>query len=259
MMKRFAILATLALSVFSAHAEEEKAIPHTITLEVLPIEGADKTVNPEAFDSAVKKIKQRLKKADIANSKVVTEGSKISVSIPKILPSEAQSLSLLLSAGGQLTIHKRHANHTDKLAKQVFDGEKIIPGARSYPQQIFDEEGALIDTRYVLIDRRPALTGKDIERTSPNYQTNTEVLITLTPEGAKKMEKFTRSLTPGRDHIVSVFDGKVMNDAVLNAEVLGKNFVISGLDNIEECERLSEPLATPLENEVKVISITPSK
>lgn len=210
-------------------------------------------LDARAMDTAKVILEERLNKSGVLDAPVTIQGNRLEIQIPKISTEEADRLKELLTTAAKLTIHKLHAQDSPEVAKQVFEGTKVIPGARAYPQELRGEDGKVIGTRYVLVERRPALTGKDIERTSPNYQTNTEVLITLTSEGGKKMEEFTRSLVPRQDYIVSILDGEVMNNAVLNAEVLGKNFVISGLDDLEECERLSEALANPLENDIEVI------
>lgn len=205
----------------------------------------------EAMDTAKNILERRLNENGTLDAPVTIQGNRIEIQIPKIDPSAAKALEKKLTTTAKLTIHKRH-EQSDMLAEKVFKGETEI-GYVSLPMEIKNKEGAVIGTKYVLVNRKPALTGKQIEAASPNYQSKSEVIIDLTSEGGKMMEEFTRSLKAHKDHIVCVLDGKVVNDAVLNAEVLSKSFVISGLDNLEECKELSQALMNPLENDIKVI------
>ncbi|GAA5495696.1 protein translocase subunit SecDF [Rubritalea halochordaticola] len=217
--------------------------------------GQEETVEitPEAMDTAKTILENRLNESGTLDAPVTIQGNRIEIQIPKISTAEADRLKELLTTTAKLTLHKRHDQHNPFLAKQVFDKEEIVPGARAFPYTQKDEKTGEEFTTYVLVERRAALGGKDIARATPNYATNTEVQITLTSEGTTKMEDFTSSLKRGQDHIVSILDGEVMNDAVLNADILSKVFVISGLDNLEECERLAKALANPMENEIEVI------
>ena len=266
MMKRFAILAALTLTAFSLHAEEkkeEKPSSHTITLEV---QAPEKPVD-EALDvrkkvdltklmaTAVKSTEERLIAAGCTDYKIVIHGNQLFINIEKTTPSTAQSLATLLSTSGKLSLHKRHPQHSPAMAKQVFDKEVIIPGAAAYPYEQWDFKTDKPFTTYVLVERKAQIDNGDIEQAHPNHATNTEIVITLTNSGTKKMEAFTKSLKRGQEHIVSILDGKVMNDAVLNADYLSKMFVISGLDNIKECEQLSKAFNTPLTHEVKIVEI----
>lgn len=209
-------------------------------------------LTPSAMDTAKTIIERRLNESGTLDAPVSVQGNRIEIQIPKIDPAEAKALKKILTTTAKLTIHKRHPQSA-QLAELVATGEETVPRYRAYPQEIKDENGEVIGKRHVLVARRPALTGKEVADAWPDRASNTQVFIELTSTGAKQMETFTRNLNAGRDHIVCILDGKVINNAVLNAEVLSKNFVISGLDDIKECEELSKGLSNPMENDIEII------
>ncbi|WP_169334398.1 protein translocase subunit SecD [Rubritalea marina] len=209
-------------------------------------------LTPSSMDTAKAILERRLNESGTLDAPVSVQGNRIEIQIPNIDPADAQALEKILTTTAKLTIHKMHPQ-SPRLAGLVAAGEETIPGYRAYPQEIKDEEGNIVGTRHVLVERRPGLTGREVARAWPDRTSNTQVYIELTSTGAKQMETFTRSLTAGRDQIVSILDGKVINNATLQAEVLSKNFVISGLDNLAECEELSKGLSNPMENDIEII------
>lgn len=268
MIKRFTTIAALALSVLTLHADEkqdEKPSSYSFVLEVLENKVFNKEtkqeevvpITPLKMDDTVNSLKKRLKDSGTLDAPITVKGNRIEIQIPKpISPDEAKHLKALFTTSAILTLHKRDPRHNPVLAEKVFKGEEIVPGARAYEYPQTDPNtGKAIESSYVLVERRAAISAKDIKHANPNYATETEVQITLTDDGTKKMETFTKSLKQGKDHIVCIFDGKVMIDAVLNAEKLSKMFVVSGFDNLEECEQLSRALSNPLTNKIKIIDI----
>lgn len=209
-------------------------------------------LTPSAMDTAKTILERRLNESGVLDAPVSVQGNRIEIQIPKIDPADAEALEKILTTTAKLTIHKRHPQSA-QLAELVAAGEETVPGYRAYPQEFKDENGVVLGERHVLVSRRPALTGKEVASAWPDRTSNTMVFIELTSTGAKQMETFTRNLQANRDHIVCILDGKVINDAVLNAEVLSKNFTISGLDNLEECTELSKGLSNPMENDINVI------
>lgn len=102
--------------------------------------------------------------------------------------------------------------------------EKDAPNSTKFTQKHGDS------TSEIHILNTPIVTGKDIENASPNYPTNTVINITLNDVGAKRLETATRNLEPGKHQLATIIDGKLHNVATLQAEVLSKRFIISGLD-----------------------------
>jgi len=216
-------------------------------------------LTPEAMDTAKTILEKRLNESGQLDAPVTVLDNRLEIQIPKIDPAVADELETKLTTAAKLTIHKVHPQ-SEVFGQLVSEGKKLVPGFRAYPQEVkdnnnktvFDENGEPV-IRYILVNRKPAITGKYIIGAYPNYQTNTDVSIELSNEGGKIMEAFTRTLRPKVDYMATILDGKVINVAVLNAEVLSKRFQISGLDNIEEATNLAKGLANPLENDIVVL------
>lgn len=209
----------------------------------------DLPITAEAMDTAKTILEARLNESGALDAPVTVQGNRIEIQIPKIDPETADALEKKLTTAAKLTIHKLHSRSAELLAS----GKRIFPGYRIYTQEIKNDKGEKIGDREILVERKPALTGKQVAGAYPDYTTNTMVNIELTAQGATTMEQFTRSLEAGRDQIVTILDGKVLNVATLQAEVLSKRFQISGLDNLEEAKNLAKGLANPLENEIRVL------
>lgn len=215
------------------------------TGEVVPL-------TPSAMDTAKSILEKRLNESGTLDAPVSVQGNRIEIQIPKIDPADADALKKILTTTAKLTIHKAHPQ-SQRLAELVAAGEETVPGYRAYPQDVTDEDGTIIGTRHLLVSRRPALTGKEVAAAWPDRSTNDAVNIELTSTGGKQMEAFTRTLKPGVDLIVSILDGKVINAATLQQQVLSSRFQITGLDSLEECEELSKGLSNPMENDIEVI------
>lgn len=219
-----------------------------LTGEITPL-------TPSAMDTAKTILERRLNESGVLDAPVSVQGNRIEIQIPKIDPADAEALEKILTTTAKLTIHKAHPQSA-QLAELVAAGEETVPGYRAYPQDIKDPEtGNVVGVRHILVKRRPALTGKEVAAAWPNRATNTEIQIELTATGGKQMEAFSATLIPGKDLIVSILDGKVINAASMKADtrILSRNFVITGLDNLEECEELSKGLSNPMENDIEVI------
>ena len=242
----------ISLSSFSENASEKNEVTQiptlnseenfiggtTLLVEIEP-NTSEQTgdiipLTPKVIDRAKKILEQRLNDFEAHSTSVSTQGNRLEFIIPKMEQNKLMELRKILTTTAHLTIHKRHPQ-SEQLADLVAAGEDTAPGYRAYPKEIKDENGKVIGIRHVLVARRPALTGKQIAEAWPDRASNSMVMIELTPAGTKQMETFTRGLKSGKDHIVSELDGKVINDAILNADVLSKYFSISGLDNIQEC------------------------
>ena len=214
--------------------------------------GEEIQLTPSAMDTAKSILEKRLNDSGTLDARVSVQGNRIEIQIPKIDPAEAAALKKILITTAKLTIHKAHPQ-SQRLAELVAAGEETVPGYRAYPQDVKNEAGEIIGTRYLLVSRKPALTGKEVAAAWPDRATNTSVNIELTSTGGKQMEDFTRTLTPRVDLIVSILDGKVINAATLQQQVLSSRFQITGLDSLEECIELSKGLSNPMENDIEVI------
>ncbi len=209
------------------------------TLKELP-------VTTEAMETAKQIVEKRLNQMAVTDAPITIQGENlIEIQMPGITPEQAKEVSKKITQIARLTFHK--SLNDPVLAQQIINGDTAEPGVIASIYESEDRKGNTISTP-IAYQRKAQVTGKDVKAAQPNRTSNTEVQIELHSEGAKKMKTFTKSLRPGTDQIVTVLDGKIVNAATLQADSLGKHFVISGLDNLEECLELSKALLNPLEN-----------
>jgi len=228
-----------------------------VTLKFTPRDENANQSAPMDFISRTKlllKINSELKKTSWIESEAKFTGKKsITFSYDSKKASEKEVKALFSTAS--LTIHKRHSDN-DSLVEKIAKGEVKIPeGYRLYKQKVKDSDGKAQGTRNLLITEKPALTEKDIKVAWPDRSSNTMIFIELHDAGAKKMEAFTKPLKPGKGVIVTILGGEVINAATLQADILSKNFAISGLDNIKECETIAEKITPRFDYNIKVLSI----
>ncbi|MFT5906508.1 MAG: SecD/SecF fusion protein [Cryomorphaceae bacterium] len=215
------------------------------TFEELPI-------TPEAMDSAKTILEKRINSRGTLDARVNIVGRRLEIQIPKLSPEEADQLISLLTTSAKLTIHSVH-RQSRQFADDVASGEASQPGFKALPHTEIDKETKEAIVTNVLIKRKEALTGKSVKAAYVNPRDFSIVNIELTGQGGDKMEEFTSTLTQNKDMIATVLDGKVVNYATLNAETLGKNFVITGLDSKKEADDLCKALQNPLENDIEVM------
>ena len=131
------------------------------------------------------------------------------------------------------------------------DGSEIVPGYRAYMLKGKDEDGNEYH-RPILLNRRIALGGSDIANAVPSPQQTDAVAITLNGDGTDKMIALTKNMRPDMDRIAIVLDGEVISAPVVNQVPLGKQFIIEGLREPGEVQRLANALMNPLENPLVV-------
>ena len=157
-----------------------------------------------------------------------------------------------LTKTNKLSIHAVH-RQSRILAEAVAAKEEIIPGYIALPHTETDSETGKPYTHHVLIRRKSEITGDDVKAAYVHPRDYSIVNIELNAAGGKKMKTFTLTLTKRLDMIATVFDGKVINYATLNADSLGKNFVITGLETKQEVEDLIKSLQHQLTSTLEVI------
>ncbi len=213
--------------------------------------GEDIPITPEAMDSAKTILEKRINSKGTLDAPVNIVGNRVEIQIPKLSPEEADKLISLLTTSAKLTIHSVHRD-SRMLADGVADGE-VMPGFIALPHTEIDPKTKEEIKTNVLIKRKEALSGKYVKSAFIDPRDYSVVNIELTSEGGDIMEEFTGTLTKDVDMIATVLDGKVVNYATLNAETLGKNFIITGLGSKQEAEELIKALRNPLENDIEVM------
>lgn len=220
-----------------------------------PQTGKPIKVDKQAMEAVRAVLEARVNKfgALQVNMNLVGE-NRVEVQIPKLSPERAEELISLLKTAAKLTIHQVVRGSESKIMAAT-DSEtgELDHTQFSFEEVAYPNTSAEKTPKYVLLKRAAEVTGKDVKLAYVRPDDYSIVDIELTSDGADKMRDFTRRLDQGVDRIATVLDKKVVNHATLNAETLGKRFVITGLDSKKEAEELVKALKNPLENEIVVI------
>ena len=209
-------------------------------------------------------IEKRLYDMGYREALVIKQGTdKLLAQIPGVDPEEAKVIRDTLKKVAKLELHKVSERNDEvgpggkTLAERAYafkmgepDGQPVV-GMRAYLLKGTDEEGNKYE-RPILLYRRSALGGSDIANAVPSPQQADAVSITLNDEGTDKMIALTKDMKKGVDRIAIVLDGEVVSAPVVNQTPLGKRFIIEGLDEPGEVQRLANQLMNPLENPLVV-------
>jgi hypothetical protein len=161
-------------------------------------------------------------------SAIITPGEDyIEVYVNTSQPEHLKDIKEHLTYKGKLSIHLVH-KESSKLADSVTAKKLNIPGYITLPHSETNSDNREITTTQILIREKAELTEKDIKSALLDPRDQTTINIELTTAGGEKMHAFTEPLDKGVDKIATVFNGRIVNYAVLNAS-LGRHFVISGL------------------------------
>lgn len=246
----------------------------SFSLQIQPKEGAKGRAMPitkEQIDQAKIVIEKRLFAKGYRDALIYQQGEDgLSLQIPGVAEDEAKEIRMLLEEEAKLELHKVSERSDEvtsdarTLAQAVLDGDELVVGQRAFVHRFTDSEGNE-RKEAILLYRRAALGGKDIARANPSTRQSDAVEITLNSDGTDKMIALTRegNMRLGIDRIAIVLDGEVVSAPVVQAR-LGKNFIVEGLNEPGEVERLANQLMNPLENklligEMRFISATLGK
>lgn len=215
-------------------------------------------VTPEQVDEAMRVINGRLNALGTSEPLVARQGDDgILVQMPGVEPEESERIREILETVAKLELRLVSPRNSElgadgrNLAERVLSGDEIIPGFRAYELTQDDEDGNEFTTP-ILLRRVAALGGSDISFATPSQQQPDAVNITLNGDGTDKMIALTKDMRRGIDRIAIVLDGVVLSAPVVQATPLGKNFVISGLDDPGEPKKLANALMNPLDNPLVV-------
>ena len=216
--------------------------------------GEKMPITADQVEEGIRVIKDRLDAMGTAEPLVVRQGEDgILVQMPGVGPEESASIRVTLETVAKLELREVSPRNNEigengkSLAQRVLDGEEIVPGYRAYELTQKDEDGNE-STTPILLNRRAALGGSDIVIATPSMSQMDAVDITLDGDGTDKMIALTQNMRPNQDRIAIVLDGIVQNAPVVQSVPLGKNFVITGLDEPGETKKLANALMNPLEN-----------
>eukprot|EP00112_Aurelia_sp_Birch-Aquarium-sp1_P009370 Seg20613.1 transcript_id=Seg20613.1/GoldUCD/mRNA.D3Y31 product="hypothetical protein" protein_id=Seg20613.1/GoldUCD/D3Y31 len=100
--------------------------------------------------------------------------------------------------------------------------------------------------KYTVLKRKPIVISSDVKDAFISPSDPSIIQIALTNEGGEKLRVATRLMEKGISQLAVVSQGKVLNIATLYAGELGKNFVITGIDNKAEAQELVRAMYLPL-------------
>lgn len=213
----------------------------------------------EDVKQARKTIEERLNKQGTTDMLIVEQGTdKLLIQMPGMTPEVAAEIKVQLQKVARLELRKVNmdgfAPGADgrTLAERIKDkDEPRIPGYEVFEYE-YTSDGTK-RTEFLLLSRRIALTGKDVQQAWPESMAGSHhVSITLTSAGAEKMLDLTGGMNLQRDRLAVVLDGKVITAPVVNA-ALHKNFIIEGQESSKEARDLASTMLNPLENPLEII------
>jgi len=217
-------------------------------------DGRLQPVTPEQVRSAIIVVQKRLDEMGTLSPFIARQGEDlIIVQMPGVEPEEAARVRIILETTAKLELREVSPRSEEpgedgrSLAQRVAAGDEIVPGYRAYKYTIKDDEGNE-RTSDILLNRRVAVGGNHIGRANPTPTRSDAVDITLNGEGTDRMIALTQNMRPGMDRIAIVLDGTVISAPVVQSTPLGRNFIVSGLNDPGEPQSLARALMNPLEN-----------
>ena len=211
-------------------------------------------VTPEQVRQAITVVQSRLDDLGTAQPFIARQGEDmIIVQMPGVEPEEAERVRIILETTAKLELREVSPRSEEPgpegrtLAQRVKAGDEIVPGYRAYTYTMTDEDGNE-RTSDILLSRRVAVGGNHIGRANPTPSRTDAVDITLNGEGTDRMIALTQNMRPGVDRIAIVLDGDVISAPVVQSVPLGRNFMVSGLNDPGEPQNLARALMNPLEN-----------
>ena len=221
-------------------------------------DGAEMPITPSQVEQAKSVIEKRINGMGTAEPIIVSQGTNgILLQMPGVTPQESERIRTTLQEVAKLEL-RRVSPRNDELgpdrktmAARVAEGTEKIPGYLAFTYKHKTAEGVEIQTP-ILLSRRPALGGSDIASAHPSQQQQDAVDITLNGPGTDKMIALTKDMRPQVDRIAIVLDGEVISAPTVNQVPLGKQFIVEGLRDPGEPQKLANSLMNPLENALKI-------
>ena len=215
-------------------------------------------VSEDDQKTAIKVISDRLDPEGVLGLTIQAQGDdRISIEMPGVSEEEAEKIATELRKQAVLNFRAVHPQNSS-LAFQVESGAVVRPAGYELLREPVDadddgindvdKEGKPVTTP-ILVERRVKVKGSQIQSAYPDLGRPGIMVIKLTREGGKAMQKYTSTIPPGRDRMAHVLDGKVLSAPGFQSRNLGRDFIISGVSGgSAEVKRLADQLLNPLEN-----------
>jgi len=230
----------------------EKVGGTTMIVKIDPV-----PAKPKETAEIILKLKERFAKARFPGAYFTDiGGGKIQVDLPEITGESAKKARKIIEQSGRLELMPVNLKGFERqadgrtLAEQVLAGDVVIPGWKALAHEYTDSDGKRV-TEVLLVSAIAALDNGDISIAAVNGFDPTKVDVTLTGDGEDKMIALTKNMTPGRDRIAIVVDGKLKSAPVVQSVPLGRAFVIEG-NTAEEAKTLASTLVSPMKRRLRV-------
>lgn len=220
--------------------------------------GTEMPITPDQVEKAIEVIDKRLNAMGTAEPLIARQGTNgIILQMPGIEPAESENIRTELQKVAKLELREVSPRNDEvgpdrkTLAARVAARSEIVPGYKAFTYKHKTQDGQEIETP-ILLKSVAALGGNDIATAHPSMQQTDAVEITLNGAGGDKMIALTQNMREGVDRIAIVLDGEVISAPTVNKVPLGKQFIVEGLRDPGEPQKLANALMNPLENALKV-------
>ena len=217
-------------------------------------EGNPLPVNEGAIEQAKATLSKRLSNSGLSDNLMQPLGeNRLIIEMPGVGPERRDEIRETIVTTARLLLKNVHPN-SDQIIAQIEAGTKTLePGYKVYPIRRTDSEsGKLIEPGKILLSRRTIVGGDKVDLARPGNGLGV-INVTLSTEGGRRLTNATENMTIGRDRMAVVLDDEVLIAPSVNA-ILGRNFIVEGLDGREEVRTVSNALNNPLKYPLKILS-----
>ena len=217
-------------------------------------EGNPLPVNEGAIEQAKATLSKRLSNSGLSDNLMQPLGeNRLIIEMPGVGPERRDEIRETIVTTARLLLKNVHPN-SDQIIAQIEAGTKTLePGYKVYPIRRTDpESGKLIEPGKILLSRRTIVGGDKVDLARPGNGLGV-INVTLSKEGGRRLNNATGNMTIGRDRMAVVLDDEVLIAPSVNA-ILGRDFIVEGLDGREEVRTVSNALNNPLKYPLKILS-----
>ena len=217
-------------------------------------EGTPLPVNEGAIEQAKDTLSKRLSNSGLSDNLMQPLGeNRLIIEMPGVGPERRDEIRETIETTARLLLKKVHPN-SDQIIAQIEAGTKTLePGYQVYPIRRTDPEtGKVIGQDKILLSRKTIVGGDKVDLARPGNGLGV-INVTLSKEGGRRLTNATGSMTIGRDRMAVVLDDEVLIAPSVNA-ILGRNFIVEGLDGREEVRSVSNALNNPLKYPLNILS-----
>ena len=217
-------------------------------------EGNPLPVNEGAIEQAKATLAKRLSNSGLSDNLMQPLGeNRLIIEMPGVGPERRDEIRETIVTTARLLLKNVHPN-SDQIIAQIEAGTKTLePGYKVYPIRRTDpESGKLIEPGKILLSRRTIVGGDKVDLARPGNGLGV-INVTLSKEGGRRLNNATGNMTIGRDRMAVVLDDEVLIAPSVNA-ILGRDFIVEGLDGREEVRTVSNALNNPLKYPLKILS-----